>query len=237
MERKKLINFISLLVVSLAIGIYAISNHNKNTDNQFYIEKSNEVEEKVEETNQENSDNNSSNNEINKNNSNDSTNKNNKDNNENNFEISELEKEKLAEKEKQDKEASYSEKDLEETKEIGLKFVPLVHSYDLDNGHAKDIEEATKYATEGMKGTLIGVFVKSKQPILAENFFAREVYDIKAIESHIDGRALCWDFEVRSKILNRKKELIKEEINRVTLLYTKVNGEWRVANYATTQYR
>ncbi len=235
MERKKLINFISLLVVSLAIGIYAISNHNKNKDNEFYIEKSNEVEEKVEERNEENS-----NNEINNNSSNGSSNNdtsNGEINNENDFEISELEKEKLAEKEKQDKEASYTEKDLEETKEIGLKFVPLVHSYDLDNGHAKDIEEATKYVTEGMKGTLIGVFVKSKQPILAENFFAREVYDIKAIESHIDGRAICWDFEVRSKILNRKKELIKEEINRVTLLYTKVNGEWRVANYATTQYR
>ena len=235
MERKKLINFISLLVVSLAIGIYAISNHNKNKDNEFYIEKSNEVEEKVEERNEENS-----NNEINNNSSNGSSNNdtsNGEINNENDFEISELEKEKLAEKEKQDKEASYTEKDLEETKEIGLKFVPLVHSYDLDNGHAKDIEEATKYVTEGMKGTLIGVFVKSKQPILAENFFAREVYDIKAIESHIDGRAICWDFEVRSKILNRKKELIKEEINRVTLLYSKVNGEWRVANYATTQYR
>lgn len=220
MERKKLLNFISLLIVFLGIGIYAINN-NKDKDNTFYIEKNNEVEEEIKQENN--------------NNSNDSRNKNNKENND--FEISEEEKAKIEEKEKQDKEASYSEKDLEETKEIGLKFVPLVHSYDLDNGHEKDVEEATQYATEGMKGTLIGVFVKSKQPILFKDFFAREVSEVKAIESHIEGKELCWDFEVKSKILNRKKELINEEINRVTLLYSKVNGEWRVGNYATTQYR
>lgn len=220
MNKKKLLNFISLLIVFLGIGIYAINN-NKDKDNTFYIEKNNEVEEEIKQENN--------------NNSNYSRNKNNKENND--FEISEEEKAKIEEKEKQDKEASYSEKDLEETKEIGLKFVPLVHSYDLDNGHEKDVEEATQYATEGMKGTLIGVFVKSKQPILFKDFFAREVSEVKAIESHIEGKELCWDFEVKSKILNRKKELINEEINRVTLLYSKVNGEWRVGNYATTQYR
>ena len=222
MNKKKLLNFISLLIVFLGIGIYAINN-NKDKDNTFYIEKNNEVEEEIKQENN--------------NNSNDSRNKTNKENNDNDFEISEEEKAKIEEKEKQDKEASYSEKDLEETKEIGLKFVPLVHSYDLDNGHEKDVEEATQYATEGMKGTLIGVFVKSKQPILFKDFFAREVSEVKAIESHIEGKELCWDFEVKSKILNRKKELINEEINRVTLLYSKVNGEWRVGNYATTQYR
>ena len=220
MNKKKLLNFISLLIVFLGIGIYAINN-NKDKDNTFYIEKNNEVEEEIKQENN--------------NNSNDSRNKNNKENND--FEISEEEKAKIEEKEKQDEEASYSEKDLEETKEIGLKFVPLVHSYDLDNGHEKDVEEATQYATEGMKGTLIGVFVKSKQPILFKDFFAREVSEVKAIESHIEGKELCWDLEVKSKILNRKKELINEEINRVTLLYSKVNGEWRVGNYATTQYR
>ena len=222
MNKKKHLNFISLLIVFLGIGIYAINN-NKDKDNTLYIEKNNEVEEEIKQENN--------------NNSNDSRNKTNKENNDNDFEISEEEKAKIEEKEKQDKEASYSEKDLEETKEIGLKFVPLVHSYDLDNGHEKDVEEATQYATEGMKGTLIGVFVKSKQPILFKDFFAREVSEVKAIESHIEGKELCWDFEVKSKILNRKKELINEEINRVTLLYSKVNGEWRVGNYATTQYR
>ena len=40
-----------------------------------------------------------------------------------------------------------SESDIENTKEIGLKFIPLVHSYDLENGHESDVIEATKYST------------------------------------------------------------------------------------------
>ena len=38
MNKKKLLNFISLLIVFLGIGIYAINN-NKDKDNTFYIKK------------------------------------------------------------------------------------------------------------------------------------------------------------------------------------------------------
>ena len=140
--------------------------------------------------------------------------------------------------EKQEKEnVNYSDEDLEITKEIGLKFIPLVHSYDLDNGHESSVKEATKYATESMKNFLIGTFIESKQPVLFKDFYAREVEEVRAIESKVSEDSIRWEFEVKSKILNRNNEMINEEQNRVDLLFVKENGEWRVGNYATTQYR
>lgn len=133
--------------------------------------------------------------------------------------------------------SNYSDEDLDITKEIGLKFIPLVHSYDLDNGHESSVKEATKYATESMKNFLIGTFVESKQPVLFKDFYAREVEEVRAIESKVSEDSISWEFEVKSKILNKNNEMINEEQNRVDLLFVKENGEWRVGNYATTQYR
>ena len=130
-----------------------------------------------------------------------------------------------------------SESDIENTKEIGLKFIPLVHSYDLENGHESDVIEATKYSTEGMKSLLIGAFIETKQPILFENFFARKVKEVRAIEPYVEKDSITWKYGVDSNILNRNGELINEENNRVMLMFVKENGEWRVGDYATTQYR
>lgn len=133
--------------------------------------------------------------------------------------------------------SNYSDEDLDITKEIGLKFILLVHSYDLDNGHESSVKEATKYATESMKNFLVGTFIESKQPVLFKDFYAREVEEIRAIESKVSEDSISWEFEVKSKILNKNNEMINEEQNRVDLLFVKENGEWRVGNYATTQYR
>lgn len=131
-----------------------------------------------------------------------------------------------------------SNEDIEKTKEIGIKFIPLVHSYDLNNEHESSVKEATKYATESMKSFLIGTFIESKQPILFKDFFSREVYEVKAIESkYNENNSLSWEYEVRSNILNRNKEIINREHNIITLLFIKENNEWRVGDYATTQYR
>ncbi|CAM2078669.1 MAG: hypothetical protein NSGCLCUN01_02870 [uncultured Clostridium sp.] len=131
-----------------------------------------------------------------------------------------------------------SDEDIEKTKEMGLEFIPLVHSYDLDNGHESSVKKATEYVTESMKSFLIGTFVESKQPILFKDFFAREVYEVTPVESkNNDNNSLTWEFEVKSNILDRNKEIINREHNIVTLLFIKENNEWRVGDYATTQYR
>lgn len=127
--------------------------------------------------------------------------------------------------------------DIEKTKKIGLKFVPLVHSYDLENGHEESVRKATEYSTEGMKSLLIGAFIETKQPILFENFFARKVKDVRAIEPYIEDTSITWKYDVYSDILNRDGEVINQENNRVMLMFVKENGEWRVGDYATTQYR
>lgn len=132
---------------------------------------------------------------------------------------------------------NYSDKDKKITEELGLKFIPLVHGYDLDNKHKDKVVEATKYTTESMESFIIGTFVDSKQPILYSGFYAREVSKIKAVEPKISEDSIIWEYEVKSKILNRNKEIINEERNRVNLVFIKENDEWKVGNYSTTQYR
>ncbi|MCR1952911.1 hypothetical protein NSA50_18065 [Clostridium sp. DSM 100503] len=131
-----------------------------------------------------------------------------------------------------------SDEEIEKTKNIGLEFIKLIHSYDLNNGHESNVKKAIQYATESMKSFIIGTFIESKQPRLFKDFFAREVYEVNPIESKFnEDNSLTWEYELMSNILDKNKEIINREHNIVTLLFIKENNEWRVGNYATTQYR
>lgn len=130
-----------------------------------------------------------------------------------------------------------SEKEENQTKEIGKAFVEGVHGYALDNSHEDKVMKATEYATESMKSFMIGTFIKSKQPILHEGFFARVVDHVKPVEYKIYDDTIMWECDVYSNILNKQGELINTESNRVNLLFVKENGEWKVGEYSTTQYR
>ena len=130
-----------------------------------------------------------------------------------------------------------SEKEENQTKEIGKAFVEGVHGYALDNSHEDKVMKATEYATESMKSFMIGTFIKSKQPILHEGFFARVVDHVKPVEYKIYDDTIMWEYDVYSNILNKQGELINTESNRVNLLFVKENGEWKVGEYSTTQYR
>ena len=204
---KKKIILVLIASLTLVSGVFII---NKNKSDDFYKEDTTYVE--------------------------DEANKNEGENNnglDENLPKDEVENEKLEENS-----VEASNEEIEKTKEIGLSFIPLIHSYDLDNGHESNVKKATEYATESMKGFLIGTFVESKQPILFKDFFAREVYEVNPIESKVnEDNSLTWEYEVRSNILDRNREIINQEHNIVTLLFVKENNEWRVGNYATTQYR
>lgn len=130
-----------------------------------------------------------------------------------------------------------SEKEENQTKEIGKAFIEGVHGYALDNSHEDKVMKATEYATESMKSFMIGTFIKSKQPILHEGFFARVVDHVKPVEYKIYDDTIMWEYNVYSNILNKQGELINTESNIINLLFVKENGEWKVGEYSTTQYR
>lgn len=205
---KKKIILVLLASLTLVSGVFII---NKNNPDDFYKENTTYVEDEG-----------------------------NKNETESNSKIEEnLESDLTKEAEKiEENTVEISEEDIEKTKGIGLEFIPLVHSYDLDNGHESNVKKSTEYATESMKSFLIGTFIESKQPILFKEFFAREVYEVTPVESkNNDNNSLTWEFEVKSNILDGNKEIINREHNIVTLLFIKENNEWRVGDYATTQYR
>ena len=130
-----------------------------------------------------------------------------------------------------------SEKEENQTKEIGKAFIEGVHGYALDNSHEDKVMKATEYATESMKSFMIGTFIKSKQPILHEGFFARVVDHVKPVEYKIYDDTIMWEYDVYSNILNKQGELINTESNIINLLFVKENEEWKVGEYSTTQYR
>lgn len=130
-----------------------------------------------------------------------------------------------------------SEKEENQTKEIGKAFIEGVHGYVLDNSHEDKVIKATEYATESMKSFMIGTFINSKQPVLHEGFFARVVDNVKPVEYKIYDDSIMWEYNVYSNILNKQGELINTESNIINLLFVKENGEWKVGEYSTTQYR
>lgn len=130
-----------------------------------------------------------------------------------------------------------SEKEENQTKEIGKAFIEGVHGYVLDNSHEDKVMKATEYATESMKSFMIGTFINSKQPVLHEGFFARVVDNVKPVEYKIYDDTIMWEYNVYSNILNKQGELINTESNIINLLFVKENGEWKVGEYSTTQYR
>ncbi|MFR2529800.1 MAG: hypothetical protein ACLS9F_19340 [Clostridium paraputrificum] len=130
-----------------------------------------------------------------------------------------------------------SEKEENQTKEIGKAFIEGVHGYVLDNSHEDKVMKATEYATESMKSFMIGTFINSKQPVLHEGFFARVVDNVKPVEYKIYDDSIMWEYNVYSNILNKQGELINTESNIINLLFVKENGEWKVGEYSTTQYR
>nr|WP_278678517.1 hypothetical protein [Clostridium paraputrificum] len=130
-----------------------------------------------------------------------------------------------------------SEKEENETKEIGKVFIEGIHGYALDNSHEDKVMKATEYATESMKSFMIGTFIKSKQPILHEGFFTRVVDNVKPVEYKIYDDTIMWEYNVYSNIVNKQGELINTESNIINLLFVKENGEWKVGEYSTTQYR
>lgn len=129
-------------------------------------------------------------------------------------------------------------KDENEIKKMGIEFVKLVHGYSIDGSHKGMVEEASKLATESYKGFLIGEFINSKQPILFERFKSRVVKDVKAIEcKKSEENSLFLELEVWSNIINMDEDIVSEEHNIVKLLFIKENNEWKVGEYATSQYR
>lgn len=156
-------------------------------------------------------------------------NTNNEDDNKENSQVSIVEKDK--------NKVHLSEKEENQTKEIGKAFIEGVHGYVLDNSHEDKVMKATEYATESMKSFMIGTFINSKQPVLHEGFFARVVDNVKPVEYKIYDDTIMWEYNVYSNILNKQGELINTESNMINLLFVKENGEWKVGEYSTTQYR
>ena len=156
-------------------------------------------------------------------------NTNNEDDNKENSQVSIVEKDK--------NKVHLSEKEENQIKEIGKAFIEGVHGYVLDNSHEDKVMKATEYATESMKSFMIGTFINSKQPVLHEGFFARVVDNVKPVEYKIYDDTIMWEYNVYSNILNKQGELINTESNIINLLFVKENGEWKVGEYSTTQYR
>ncbi|MDU3678383.1 hypothetical protein [Clostridium sp.] len=109
----------------------------------------------------------------------------------------------------------YNIDDLENTKEIALKFAELIYSVD-SKEPLKFPEQSAKYTTEALKERIIAV----------ANTEELEVYkrDVESVE--------VMNVEAYANVFDESGNLINKEKGDINILFSKENGVYRVSKYS-----
>ena len=117
----------------------------------------------------------------------------------------------------------YNIDDLENTKEIALKFAELIYSVD-SKEPLKFPEQSAKYTTEALKERIIAV----------ANTEELDVESVEVIESKYDDieDSIMWNVEAYANVFDESGNLINKEKGDINILFSKENGVYRVSEYS-----
>lgn len=122
----------------------------------------------------------------------------------------------------------YNIDDLENTKEIALKFAELIYSVD-SKEPLKFPEQSAKYTTEALKERIIAVANTEELEV-----YKRDVESVEAIESKYDDieDSIMWNIEAYANVFDESGNLINKEKGDINILFSKENGVYRVSEYS-----
>ncbi len=122
----------------------------------------------------------------------------------------------------------YNIDDLENTKEIALKFAELIYSVD-SKEPLKFPEQSVKYTTEVLKERIIAVANTEELEV-----YKRDVESVEAIESKYDDieDSIMWNVEAYANVFDESGNLTNKEKGDINILFSKENGVYRVSEYS-----
>ena len=122
----------------------------------------------------------------------------------------------------------YNIDDLENTKEIALKFAELIYSVD-SKEPLKFPEQSVKYTTEALKERIIAVANTEELEV-----YKRDVESVEAIESKYNDieDSIMWNVEAYANVFDESGNLINKEKGDINILFSKENGVYKVSEYS-----
>lgn len=129
-----------------------------------------------------------------------------------------------------------SEKEVIVTRDMGVEFINDVRPYTNKGGYKDKLEDMKKLTTEGL-GNMLYENLSGLQPALSEGFRKLEVKEVKPVqyERQEDG-TLLWSFDTVEDIIDNNDKVVGTQEAEIKLLFAKVNGEWKIADYIPRKY-
>ena len=129
-----------------------------------------------------------------------------------------------------------SEKEVVVTRDMGVEFINDVRPYTNKGGYKDKLEDMKKLTTEGL-GNMLYENLSGLQPALSEGFRKLEVKEVKPVqyERQEDG-TLLWSFDTVEDIIDNNDKVVGTQEAEIKLLFAKVNGEWKIADYIPRKY-
>lgn len=124
-----------------------------------------------------------------------------------------------------------SEKEVIVTRDMGIKFINDVRPYTNEGGYEDKLEDMKSLTTEAL-GNMLYDQLSGLQPAPKEGFRKLEVKEVKPVQykRQKDG-TLLWEYDTVEDIINFNDRVVSTQRVTVNLLFMKVNGEWKVAEY------
>ena len=129
-----------------------------------------------------------------------------------------------------------SEKEVIVTRDMGVEFINDVRPYTNKGGYKDKLEDMKKLTTEGL-GNMLYEKLSGLQPALSEGFRKLEVKEVKPVqyERQEDG-TLLWSFDTVEDIIDNNDKVVGKQEAEIKLLFAKVDGEWKIADYIPRKY-
>ncbi|MCX0354751.1 hypothetical protein LI064_09515 [Clostridium perfringens] len=129
-----------------------------------------------------------------------------------------------------------SEKEVIVTRDMGVEFINDVRPYTNKGGYKDKLEDMKKLTTEGL-GNMLYEKLSGLQPALSEGFRKLEVKEVKPVqyERQEDG-TLLWSFDTVEDIIDLNDKVVNTQQAEIKLLFAKVDGEWKIADYIPRKY-
>lgn len=125
-----------------------------------------------------------------------------------------------------------SEKEVVVTRDMGIEFINDVRPYTNKGGYGDKLEDMKSLTTEAL-GDMLYDQLSGLQSAPAEGFRKLEVKEVKPVqyERQKDG-TLLWKFDTVEDIINFNDRVVSTQRETVNLVFMKVNGEWKIAEYS-----
>ena len=129
-----------------------------------------------------------------------------------------------------------SEKEVIVSRDMGVEFINDVRPYTNKGGYKDKLEDMKKLTTEGL-GNMLYEKLSGLQPALSEGFRKLEVKEVKPVqyERQEDG-TLLWSFDTVEDIIDLNDKVVNTQQAEIKLLFAKVDGEWKIADYIPRKY-